>query len=70
MMNALPLLLKLIHYILELKKQHRNLKYNRNRIEEAKIYEKINIDDYLEINYVAWKTRKIILFNNKTQNVP
>ena len=53
MMNALPILLKLIHYILELKKHHRNLKYNKNRIEESKISEKMNIDDYLEINYVA-----------------
>ena len=57
MMNALPILLKLIHYILELKKHHRNMKYNKNRIEEAKISEKMNIDDYLEINYVAWKPR-------------
>lgn len=55
-MNTLPLLLNFIHYVLDLQKQHRNLKYNKNTIEESKITEKINIDDYLEVNYVASKT--------------
>ena len=56
MINTLPLLLNFIHYVLDLQKQHRNLKYNKNTIEESKITEKINIDDYLEVNYVASKT--------------